>query len=66
MASFRGCKHNVKAVEVGKVRTGRKMCYADTLRKVRGSMESTRPVRAYADNEKTVISWFYGRCSMGS
>lgn len=58
MASFRGCTHNVTAAEVGKVRAGGKMCYADTLRKVRGSMEPTRPVRAYADNEKTLISCF--------
>lgn len=55
MASSRGCEHHVMAVEIEKVRAGRKESYADALRKVRGLVEPTRPVIASATSSLSMV-----------
>lgn len=46
VTSYRGCKHHVVATEIEKVRAGGEMSYAEAVRKVKGTGETTKTVRA--------------------
>lgn len=47
-ASFRGCEHHVRALEVERMKVEGKMSYADALKRVRGVGETTGTVKASA------------------